>query len=115
MTWGNGSPPISAAEAPSGIQWKSLGPSVATTALATFVVAVRFYTRVMVVRAVGRDDGVVLFSLVSAMWCEAAMNKNLTGQILSIAMCAIVGAGTSRSYCVISTRLSALTEHQRLR
>ncbi|KAF2232842.1 hypothetical protein EV356DRAFT_449566 [Viridothelium virens] len=84
MTWGSGSPPIAAAEAPAEIQWKSLAPSVATTALATFVVALRFYTRITLVRAVGRDDGVVLFSL-----------------LLSIAMCAIVGAvavGSSSKY-----------------
>ena len=65
MGWGSGSPPIAAAEAPSGIQWKSLGPSIATTGLAVVVVTLRFYTRIKLVRAVGRDDGVVFFSLVS--------------------------------------------------
>lgn len=66
MAWGAGSPPIAAAEAPSGVQWKSLGPSIGTTVLAMTVVAFRFYTRIKIVRAVGRDDGVVLFSLVSS-------------------------------------------------
>ncbi|KAF7191827.1 Satratoxin biosynthesis SC1 cluster protein 4 [Pseudocercospora fuligena] len=55
-----------------GIQ--ALGPTIAFTSLATLIVALRWYTRACLVRRVGKDDYVILISMV-----------------ISWAMCTIIG------------------------
>ncbi|KAK4989664.1 hypothetical protein LTR66_007017 [Elasticomyces elasticus] len=58
--------PVAAAEAPTDIGWNALGPTIAMTVLASTVVTLRWYTRVLIVRCVGLDDCAILLSLILA-------------------------------------------------
>ena len=51
------------------IGWQALGPAIACTALASLVVATRWYARLHLVRCVGWDDYVILLSLVRFSSC----------------------------------------------
>lgn len=57
--------PINTSFGSKEIGWQALGPAIACTALATAVVALRWYTRCRLARCVGLDDCVILFSVVS--------------------------------------------------
>ncbi len=46
------------------IGWQALSPTIAVVILSTSVVTLRWYTRCRIVRCVGWDDIVILFSLV---------------------------------------------------
>ena len=49
---------------PIAISWGILGPTMAVTILATLVVLSRLWTRLMITRATGLDDVVIVLSLV---------------------------------------------------
>ncbi|KXT15626.1 hypothetical protein AC579_5839 [Pseudocercospora musae] len=66
--------PVAARFGASDVGIEALGPTVAFTTLATLIVALRWYTRACLVRRVGKDDYVILISLV-----------------MSWAMCIIIG------------------------
>lgn len=46
------------------IGWQALGPAIGCSALATIVVALRWYTRCRIARCVGVDDIVIVISIV---------------------------------------------------
>lgn len=46
------------------IGWQALGPAIACTALATIIVAIRWYTRLKLSCSHGLDDFVITLSLV---------------------------------------------------
>nr|OQO23448.1 hypothetical protein B0A51_07753 [Rachicladosporium sp. CCFEE 5018] len=77
------------------IGWQALGPAIACTALATIAVALRWYTRWKISRCLGRDDVVILFSMVLT-WC----------------MCAIIGAELHEGMGVYSN--SRMIDHPHL-
>ncbi|KAF2436892.1 hypothetical protein EJ08DRAFT_577943 [Tothia fuscella] len=75
---------------PLGFGWQSLGPACAITALALYVLSLRLYTRIVLIRYVGLED--VLISM--------AMDLGLTVlQILSIVM--LVCMGFPRVFSVV--------------
>jgi hypothetical protein len=46
------------------VGWQSLGPAVAFTTVATLIVSMRWYTRGVLLRCVGREDGIITISMV---------------------------------------------------
>ncbi|KAK3078954.1 hypothetical protein LTS18_006119, partial [Coniosporium uncinatum] len=60
-------PGITAAEHPSNIEWQALGPAVAFCSLTLIAVAARWYTRTVIVRAVGWDDFLITVSMVMSI------------------------------------------------
>ncbi|KXT01458.1 hypothetical protein AC578_9523 [Pseudocercospora eumusae] len=69
---------------------EALGPTIAFTTLATLIVALRWYTRACLVRRVGKDDYVILISLV-----------------LSWTMCIIIGVSIGEGSPSILSGLSS--------
>lgn len=46
------------------VGWVALGPTIAVTILASIVVAMRWYTRAFVACCIGKDDCIILVSMV---------------------------------------------------
>jgi hypothetical protein len=52
------------AVAPTNIGWQALGPSLAFTVLSFLVVGIRWYTRAVLIRSVGKEDLLITLSMV---------------------------------------------------
>ncbi|KAK6432657.1 hypothetical protein LTR95_011172 [Oleoguttula sp. CCFEE 5521] len=95
------------------IGWQALGPAIACTALATIAVALRWYTRWKISRCLGRDDVVILFSMVSDYCAKRfGASTNEITQILTWCMCAIIGAELHEGMGVYSN--SRMIDHPHL-
>ena len=93
------------------IGWQALGPAIAFTLIATFVVSLRWYTRYKISQCVGLDDYVVLISMVNCSPPVILSASSLANdwKLLSWAMTAIIAAKVNRGVGVYTGPVSVQT------
>lgn len=72
-------------EHPTDISWPALAPALSLSIIAAILVALRWFTRVFIVRKTGVDDWLISVSMVSSFWMMVGLSVT-TSQICSIGM-----------------------------